>query len=623
MPGKYLKSLFAALLLSLPLYASASSDAPIVIVTSYNPDIRNMRENLTAFSDVFMSSGFTNPVSVENMNCLNLSESTKWKDRLWGLLAKYYENGGQPAAVILLGAEAGSAYLSLDLPEIKATPVLLGARGENIVLLPGSDFEPLSSWDPEDKDLSVDFPDYNIVSAFVYKYDVEKNIELVSHLDSKVDTLNFLTDNSFGGITMRSHLKKAMGRHPEYSFRFIDGRVMTFMDVNRTISSMSANNAILIGTWRIDKSDSYAMTNTTYTLAHSNDAVPAMTVSSVGLGNWAIGGYVPSYRTVGGDLAESLCEYLGNGVVHGVEILPSEYKFDYFKVEELGYDLKWLDEYSYLNKPDSFFKQHTLAIVIAGASFIFFFLLLTLAFAMYFLRRRRILHTKLENANRMKSDFIANISHEIRTPLNAVVGFSQMLSSSDIELSVEERSQFGEYILENSQLLLCLVNDILHLSTMDLESVKFDSERLDVVAVAEAAVNSATRDADSLVSINLEASEPEIFVNADKSRVHLVLSNILSNSKKFTKEGSITVGVKASDEPGFVEVSVRDTGCGIPEEMTDYIFERFTKLDSFKQGTGLGLAVVKASVEGMGGKVWLDTNYTEGAKIVFTLPAAE
>lgn len=109
-------------------------------------------------------------------------------------------------------------------------------------------------------------------------------------------------------------------------------------------------------------------------------------------------------------------------------------------------------------------------------------------------------------------------------------------------------------------------------------------------------------------------------IDTDKDRLMQVMTNLLSNAKKFTEAGSITIGVEADSEKDIVIVSVADTGCGIPAESAETVFERFKKLDAFKQGTGLGLAITRSIVEQLGGRIWLDTGYTGGARFVFTHP---
>ena len=108
-------------------------------------------------------------------------------------------------------------------------------------------------------------------------------------------------------------------------------------------------------------------------------------------------------------------------------------------------------------------------------------------------------------------------------------------------------------------------------------------------------------------------------IETDQGRLQQMLVNLLVNATKFTKEGSITLALRL-DEQGFAEFSVTDTGCGIPEEKQKKVFERFEKLDEYVQGTGLGLAICKLTITMMGGDIWIDKNYTEGARFVVRHP---
>lgn len=237
---------------------------------------------------------------------------------------------------------------------------------------------------------------------------------------------------------------------------------------------------------------------------------------------------------------------------------------------------------------------------------------------------------KAEEANKMKSTFIANMSHEIRTPLNAIVGFSQIITTPEMELTEEERKEFSDLIVMNSDLLLNLVNDILDISKMDAGRMTYAFAPVDIVELCTMAANSAKADVKPGIEILTDMPNEAIAINTDKQRLLQVMTNLLSNAKKCTEAGSITVKVYKSRADGspitdstkasFIAVSVSDTGCGIPPEKAEQVFERFKKLDRFRQGTGLGLSITRTIVERLGGHIWVDTSYTQGARFVFTHP---
>lgn len=608
---------------------------PVVIVTSYNPDVKSISDNVSAFSEEFALCGLPNRVTLENMNCLNLSESLEWKDRLWSLLEKYYRNGEMPAAVVLLGNEASSTFFSMDIPALKKTPVLFGMRGDNITLLPEDRDVDLVNWYPDSYYLTRDFDEFNIVGGVVYDYDIAKTLSMIGGVGRQIDTLAFISDNTFGGVTMQAHFLKSMKSMPQYAVKCFDGRRITFPYLDQAIGTLSDNTAIVLGTWRVDSSDSYALKNTTYTLAVSNPSIPTFTLASVGLGHWAIGGYSPDYMIQGGILADAVADFLKSGDPNPVKVVSGSYTVDYAVAKRLGYNLKSLPEDTvFLNKPVSFFREHTAIILLV--TLVIAFLICCLTVTLYHLKMSKTLQHHLEKrgeelakerdraekASAMKSSFIANISHEIRTPLNAVVGFSQLLSNEVLPLSAEEKQEYSSHIMLNSNVLLNLIDEVLDLSKLDADRIVYNYRMDNLVEVARSAADAARLNLNPDVSIIVNSSSEEVMVETDKERLYQVFCNLLSNAKKFTNTGSITIDIDTVSDSDMVIVSVTDTGCGIPEDKAKAVFDRFVKLDPYQQGTGLGLSIVQSIVKHFGGKIKVDTSYKEGARFVFTHPYA-
>ena len=230
---------------------------------------------------------------------------------------------------------------------------------------------------------------------------------------------------------------------------------------------------------------------------------------------------------------------------------------------------------------------------------------------------------RAEEANKMKIRFIQNMSHEVRTPLNSIVGFSQMLTDDQVEISAEERLEFSRLIEHNSQLLIGLVNDILSIS--DMESGNYKLSYIDVPCnvLGLNAINMVQHIKPEGVELTYTSEVDDSFIiHTDQNRVEQVLINLLTNAEKYTTQGKIWLHCSLSENPGMVTFSVTDTGTGVPAEEAEVIFERFRKLDTFKQGCGLGLNICRIIATNMGGNVKLDTSYTEGARFVFTLPIA-
>lgn len=224
---------------------------------------------------------------------------------------------------------------------------------------------------------------------------------------------------------------------------------------------------------------------------------------------------------------------------------------------------------------------------------------------------------KAEEADRLKSAFLANMSHEIRTPLNSIVGFSQLIATSN---NPEEKKQYSAIIEKNSELLLNLFSDILDLSALESDSLKFKIHPirlLEICVQLEQHYNSKTHDGVRLI---LDGGIASAHVLGDSERVTQVISNLLSNATKFTIKGEIHFGCQEKED--FVEFYVKDSGIGIPAQKAATIFERFGKINNFVQGTGLGLALCRMLVERMGGRIWLRSQEKKGTTFYFTLPKA-
>lgn len=236
--------------------------------------------------------------------------------------------------------------------------------------------------------------------------------------------------------------------------------------------------------------------------------------------------------------------------------------------------------------------------------------------AEYETRQSELEIQKVREADKLKSAFLANMSHEIRTPLNAIIGFSNILAETDDK---EEKEEFVKIINKNSDLLLRLITDILDFSKIESGVLDYSlsdtslkdifHEQFQVHAMKMPEKVSLICDFDAL---------PDIFVHTDPKRVTQVLSNLISNAVKFTEVGSIRFSYRIVEK--YVLVEVIDTGIGISPQHQQAIFDRFVKVNSFKQGTGLGLTICKTIIEALNGTIGVDSRPGEGARFWFTLP---
>ncbi|RHU28133.1 histidine kinase [Parabacteroides sp. TM07-1AC] len=231
-------------------------------------------------------------------------------------------------------------------------------------------------------------------------------------------------------------------------------------------------------------------------------------------------------------------------------------------------------------------------------------------------RKNELEMQKAREADMLKSTFLANMSHEIRTPLNAIVGFSGILAEMDDE---EEKDEYVKIINQNCDLLLRLITDILDFSK--IESGVMDYSLTDVnikeICREQYKVHSLKVQEGVTMICDLDAL-PDKILYTDPKRVTQVMSNLLSNAIKFTEQGHISLSYSVKEDHVLFEVS--DTGIGVSAAHIDTIFERFTKVDSFRQGTGLGLSICKTIVKALQGEIGVDSTPGKGSRFWFTLP---
>lgn len=227
-------------------------------------------------------------------------------------------------------------------------------------------------------------------------------------------------------------------------------------------------------------------------------------------------------------------------------------------------------------------------------------------------KQLRVIKEEAVEANRLKTVFISNISHEVRTPLNAIVGFSELLVDNSFQ--EKEKKTFATTIKHSSGLLMNLINDVLDLSRLESGNYSFTIKEWDIVVLCREVAAFMENKARSGVKLNIVFPVDSFLLNTDRFRLQQLLGHLLSNALKFTPTGEVNLSFEIGRENNTVRFIVSDTGCGVPEEMAEKIFERFEKLDDFKQGTGLGLTICRNIADRFGGSLYLDTSSEKEAR---------
>lgn len=222
-----------------------------------------------------------------------------------------------------------------------------------------------------------------------------------------------------------------------------------------------------------------------------------------------------------------------------------------------------------------------------------------------------------EATSQMKTTFIQSMSHEIRTPLNSIIGFSQVLSD---HYGNEETKEFVNIIKANTDDLLRLVTDVLALSELDQYNKLPTNIQTDINMICQLSIEVAKMQKQDTVEFLFKPEREKLIILSNPERISQLLANLAHNAIKFTTHGSIELTYSVLEAEKKLEISVTDTGIGVPKEKQEKVFERFYKMNSFSQGTGLGLSISRTIAEKLGGSLHIDSSYTDGCRMVLTLP---
>ena len=645
--NKILFIVFIALLFFSPRLCNAAdteeSAEEILFITSYNSDTKYTYDNISTFIQTYTQLGGKYSTIVENMNVTDLSQAHKWKETLTEILDKH------PGAklVIFLGGEAWSSFLHLEDEKYKRLPVFFAMASRNGIRIPDEPID-MQQYEPQSIDLTERMKEYNVKYCSSYEYDINKDIEMMKYFYPEMEHLAFVSDNTYNGLAEQAWFKKNLKNHPELSITYIDGRIHTLdMAVNQ-LRVLPKNSVMLLGIWRIDNRGITYMNNSVYAFSKANPLLPVFSLTSTAIGYWAIGGYVPQYEGIAKGMGEYAYQFLDKGKndIRSINILPNKYKFDANKLKEWGFEDKKLPVNSMvINQPIPFFVAYKTEVQFI--LIIFLVLVGSLMISLYYYYRTRILKNHLEKttkqlredkkkleesevelrdakeraeeANQLKSAFVSNMSHEIRTPLNAIVGFSSLIIGS-----VEQNKELKEYadiVQTNSNLLLQLISDVLDISRLESGKLQFNYEWCELVNHCQNMITLTNRNKTMDVDIKLQMPKEPYKLYTDPLRLQQIIINLLNNALKFTPAGgSITLDYKVDEEKQCMLFSVTDTGTGIPEDKQELVFQRFEKLNEFMQGTGLGLAICKLTIQYMGGDIWIDKSYKNGARFIFSHP---
>ena len=462
---------------------------------------------------------------------------------------------------------------------------------------------------------------------------ISGTIEMILHVQPELETLYFLGGENYLSKERQWQVDYYMQRyHPEINYQ-----PLLSMDVNTDDmidileKSPDLSSAVLFGSWLIH--DNYYSNRTTRHNALSlvEHLIPTYTLFANDFEKhpYLVGYYHCSAVGYDNTVRQRILDIVDSGVapykMPFAILQAGTPSLNYSAMEHFGLDTSLIPEDAEVHDaPHTLWGKHKkqimwlALIVLLGLGGIVLFIL------HHSIKTMRKARNLADQANRMKTAFIQNMSHEVRTPLNAITGFSQLLCAPDGYLTEEEKAEYLQNVKNNSLLLTMMMNDMKGIAEMQSGQYIIHKVPTDLREMARQAIMAVEfRVPPGVKLIRRCGFHKNARYVTDGLRVQQILINFLTNACKHTEKGEIVIGSSLDENPGQVTFYVADTGPGVPKGMEESIFERFVKLDDFKQGTGLGLTICRMLAESLGGKVWLDTRYTGGARFVLTIPREE
>lgn len=475
---------------------------------------------------------------------------------------------------------------------------------------------------------------------------LKKTLEIILKNHPDYSKIVFVADYSRTGDSTIKELKSRLDKLPEYT-KYEIFRAHTIKELQTKLSKLDPNSIVLYLLFNRDSNGNYYTYSNGFNLVKNYCSVPIYCIWDFYLSKGVIGGAIITGKQQGKQVALMAKKVLAGISIDQLKPILSkhEYTFDYHELAKFGIPIDQLPKESIIiNSPYSFVKENK---ILAFLTFTVILLLVIIIVVMGInnhLRKSKIAKEKLhlieikannaelekaiqiaEESNRLKSAFLANMSHEIRTPMNSILGFTELLSTDNLEN--EKKKKFIQIIQKNANSLLCIISDILDISkieTNQLNIVKQKCNLNELFETIEENYNSLKEKyEDHELDFRIQIPEANYNINTDPIRLLQIFNNLIENALKFTNKGKIEIGYQIKDKS--VVFFVSDTGIGISEAEQQIIFDRFrqAEIDTNSRkysGTGLGLAICKSLVELLGGSIRIQSKLNKGTTFYFTHP---
>lgn len=482
-----------------------------------------------------------------------------------------------------------------------------------------------------------------LVTGVIEKFSYEDNLEFAMQIQPDADKIVAVVDNTVTGVGEQQQFFDQEEAYPQLSFDVINGSLLTGEELKKAISSVGKDTILIYLILSEDADGNFYTNEQVCHMLRDYAKVPVLRFVQAGIGEGVLGGNIVSHEESGAIAAGMVMEILNGTDPASIQMQdesPNGFYLDQKVIDRFDISEKLIPEDAViLNQKQSFWEKHGSIFLITLGSAAVITAVLLFAMRAYFEHKRsaELEEKNLQLANAVKaaqeasgakSQFLAQMSHEIRTPMNAIIGLTTIAKNE-----TEHPDKVKEYLTKiegSSRLLLGIINDILDMSAiergkMKLEKIPFDFKKQlsSIVAI----FYQQARQKEITFRIHMNGVTEENLVG-DELRINQIMMNLLSNAMKFTPSGGridfTVMQTGRSNDKVYMRFVVKDTGCGMSEDMLKRLFNPFEQQDASVArkhgGSGLGLSITRSLVEMMGGTIRAESTAGEGSTFIVDVP---
>jgi len=475
-----------------------------------------------------------------------------------------------------------------------------------------------------------------------------ENFKLIKSLHPNYSKIYFIVDETkTGNIIYDRAFRVYLPVQDKYNYEFL--RNYSYDELFDKISELDKNAVLMLTAFTKDRNNEYCSYDDIIKNIRKSTDLPIYGAWTFYLGNGIVGGKLNSGFDQGLRAGEIATQILKGKNVNeiNIEISSSNYYFDFNELKNQNIKKRNLPNSStIINHPLSFLVENKQQSIFFGIIFILLVIIILTLWFFLMLKKKRtneelkyrknlelsnekliLAKEKIEESNRLKTAFIANMSHEFRTPMNGIIGFSELLKDGS-KIDEETKKIYFGIIQESGRILLNLIDDIIDLSRIQSSKLRLNYKEFKLTDVLDDLLSFFLNERDNLKKDNIkiilekEYDYQDLVIYSDRNRIRQVLYNLLNNALKFTSKGIIKFGFYI-ESPNIV-FFVKDTGIGLYEEEKEIIFDRFRQVEDYGTrkygGSGLGLSLSKGIVENLKGSIWVDSEKDEGSTFYFSVP---